>query len=33
VNARGMGVFEYKDGTVTPLAYYGIDAADFRMAN
>jgi len=29
---RPMGVFTYKDGTVTPLAYYDIDGADFNMA-
>jgi branched-chain amino acid transport system substrate-binding protein len=29
---RPMGVFQYKDGTVTPLAYYGIAGADFTMA-
>ena len=25
-----MGVFEYKDKKVTPLAYYGIGGADFQ---
>ena len=29
---RGMGVFEYKDGTVTPKAFFGIDGVDFKMA-
>jgi branched-chain amino acid transport system substrate-binding protein len=29
---RQMGVFEYKDGSVTPLAFFDIDGADFRMA-
>jgi ABC-type branched-subunit amino acid transport system substrate-binding protein len=29
---RGMGVFEYKDGTVTPKAFFGIDGADFKDA-
>jgi branched-chain amino acid transport system substrate-binding protein len=29
---RPMGVFQYKDGSVTPLAYYDIDGADFQMA-
>jgi ABC-type branched-subunit amino acid transport system substrate-binding protein len=29
---RGMGVFEYKDGNVTPLAFFGIDGADFKDA-
>jgi hypothetical protein len=32
VSERGMGVFTYKDGTVTPLAYFGIGGADFKMA-
>ena len=29
---RGMGVFEYKDGKVTPKAFFGIDGADFKDA-
>jgi ABC-type branched-subunit amino acid transport system substrate-binding protein len=29
---RPMGVFQYKDGSVTPLAYYGIGGAEFTMA-
>ncbi|MEI8237925.1 MAG: ABC transporter substrate-binding protein [Actinomycetota bacterium] len=29
---RPMGIFERKDGKVTPLAFYDIDAADFRKA-
>ncbi len=29
---RPMGVFQYQDGAVTPLAYYGIAGADFTMA-
>ena len=29
---RGMGVFEYKDGKVTPRAFFGIDGADFKDA-
>ena len=29
---RPMGVFQYKDGAVTPLAYYNIGGADFQMA-
>ena len=29
---RPMGVFQYKDSSVTPLAYYDIDGADFKMA-
>ena len=32
VKKRQMGVFEYKDGNVTPQAFYGIDGADFQMA-
>jgi ABC-type branched-subunit amino acid transport system substrate-binding protein len=32
VTKRGMGVFEYKDGTVTPKAFFGIDGVDFTMA-
>ena len=28
---RPMGVFQYKDETVTPLAYYDIGGEDFRM--
>ena len=27
---REMGVFEYKDGEVTPKAFFGIDGADYR---
>ena len=29
---RGMGVFQYKDGKVTPLAFFGIDGVDFKDA-
>jgi branched-chain amino acid transport system substrate-binding protein len=29
---RPMGIFQRKDGVVTPLAYYNIDGADFQMA-
>jgi branched-chain amino acid transport system substrate-binding protein len=29
---RPMGVFQYKEGAVTPLAYYNIGGADFQMA-
>ena len=29
---RGMGVFIYKDGKVTPQAFFGIDGADFKDA-
>ena len=29
---RDMGVFEYKDGTVTPKAFFGIDGVDYRLA-
>ena len=29
---RDMGVFEYKDGTVTPKAFFGIDGVDFKLA-
>jgi hypothetical protein len=29
---RGMGVFEYKDGKVTPKAFFGIDGVDFKDA-
>ena len=29
---RPMGVFEYKDKKVTPLAYYGIGGSDFQLA-
>jgi len=32
VTKRDMGVFEYKDGTVTPKAFFGIDGVDFKMA-
>jgi len=28
---RPMGIFNYKDGKVTPLAYFGIDGADFKI--
>ncbi|CAB4763158.1 MAG: ABC transporter substrate-binding protein [Actinobacteria bacterium] len=28
---RPMGAFTYKDGKVTPLAYFGIDGVDFKM--
>ena len=27
---RGMGVFEYKDGKVTPKAFFGIGGDDFK---
>ena len=27
---RGMGVFEYKDGKVTPLAFFGIGGEDYK---
>jgi len=27
-----MGVFQYKDGAVTPLAYFDIAGAEFTMA-
>jgi branched-chain amino acid transport system substrate-binding protein len=30
VKKREMGVFEYKDGTVTPKAFFNLDAADYR---
>lgn len=30
VKARGMGVFEYKGGKVTPKAFFGIDGADYK---
>src|SRR5262249_7524590 len=29
---RGMGVFVYKDGKVTPQAFFGIDGVDFKDA-
>ena len=29
---RSMGVFEYKDGEVTPLAYFDIDGEDYKLA-
>jgi branched-chain amino acid transport system substrate-binding protein len=29
---REMGVFEYKDGTVTPKAFFNIGGADYRSA-
>ena len=29
---RPMGIFQQKDGKVTPLAYFDIDAADYRLA-
>jgi ABC-type branched-subunit amino acid transport system substrate-binding protein len=29
---RDMGVFEYKGGTVTPKAFFGIDGEGFRLA-
>ncbi len=32
VKKRDMGVFEYKDGTVTPKAFFGIDGDGFRLA-
>lgn len=32
VEQRPMGVFEYKDGEVTPLAYFNLEAEDFRLA-
>ena len=32
VTQRLMGVFQYQEGTVTPLAYFDIGGADFRMA-
>ncbi|MGI8793505.1 MAG: ABC transporter substrate-binding protein [Acidimicrobiales bacterium] len=32
VEQRPMGVFEYKDGEITPLAYFDLDAEDFRLA-
>ena len=32
VTQRPMGVFHYQEGTVTALAYFDIDGADFRMA-
>jgi branched-chain amino acid transport system substrate-binding protein len=30
---RPMGVFEYKDGAVTPLAYFDIDGENFTLAD
>ena len=30
VTKRDMGVFEYKDGTVTPKAFFGIGGEDFK---
>ncbi len=32
VTKREMGVFEYKGGKVTPLAYYNLNAGNFRLA-
>lgn len=32
VKQRPMGVFEYRDGEVTPLAYFDIDGENFRLA-
>jgi branched-chain amino acid transport system substrate-binding protein len=32
VKKRGMGVFEYKAGKVTPKAYFGIDAEGYKKA-
>ena len=32
VSKREMGVFQYKDGKVTPFAFFGIDAAGYRKA-
>ncbi|MCU1358894.1 MAG: transporter substrate-binding protein [Ilumatobacteraceae bacterium] len=32
VTKRDMGVFEYKDGKVTPKAFFGIGGSDFKMA-
>ena len=32
VTKRDMGVFEFKGGTVTPKAFFGIDGVDFKMA-
>jgi branched-chain amino acid transport system substrate-binding protein len=29
---REMGVFEYKDGSVTPKAFFGINGEDYRTA-
>jgi branched-chain amino acid transport system substrate-binding protein len=29
---REMGVFEYKDGTVTPKAFFNLEGADYRTA-
>jgi branched-chain amino acid transport system substrate-binding protein len=33
VQKRDMGVFEYKDGKVTPKAFFGIGAEGFRLAS
>lgn len=30
---RPMGVFEYKGGEITPLAYFDLEGEDFRMAS
>lgn len=32
VTKRSLGVFEYKGGKVTPKAYFGLNATDFRLA-
>ena len=32
VNKRPMGIFTYKSGTVTPLAYFGIDGEGYTKA-
>jgi hypothetical protein len=32
VSKREMGVFQYKDGKVTPFAFFGIDGAGYRKA-
>ncbi|MCY4037810.1 MAG: ABC transporter substrate-binding protein, partial [bacterium] len=32
VAARTMGVFTYEDGEITPHAYFGLDGADFNLA-
>jgi branched-chain amino acid transport system substrate-binding protein len=32
VTKRDMGVFEFKGGTVTPKAFFGIDGENFKMA-
>ena len=29
---REMGIFEYKGGEVTPMAFFGIDGEDYRTA-